>query len=145
MNCSVLPVLFNNSVYSRCFTEISVVLYTLLKEYVNFYSGGTIKYTGLLENGEYGLVSDAINTIVEIEKQIKDLKSLQDSYKENLLKEMEENNVLKIDTEELSISYVAPSTRETLDSKKLKEDLPDIYDLYVKFTDVKSSLRIKVK
>ena len=98
-----------------------------------------------LENGEYGLVSDAINTIVEIEKQIKDLKSLQDSYKENLLKEMEENNVLKIDTEELSISYVAPSTRETLDSKKLKEDLPDIYDLYVKFTDVKSSLRIKVK
>lgn len=98
-----------------------------------------------LENGEYGLVNDAINTIVEIEKQIKDLKALQDSYKENLLKEMEENNVLKIDTEELSISYVAPSTRETLDSKKLKEDLPDIYDLYVKFTDVKSSLRIKVK
>lgn len=98
-----------------------------------------------LENGEYGLVSDAINTIVEIEKQIKDLKALQDSYKENLLKEMEENNVLKVDTEELSISYVAPSTRETLDSKKLKEDLPDIYDLYVKFTDVKSSLRIKVK
>ena len=97
-----------------------------------------------LENGEYGLVSDAINTIVEIEKQIKDLKALQDGYKENLLKEME-NNVLKIDTEELSISYVAPSTRETLDSKKLKEDLPDIYDLYVKFTDVKSSLRIKVK
>ena len=98
-----------------------------------------------LENGEYGLVSDAINTIVEIEKQIKDLKALQDSYKENLLKEMEENNVLKVDTEELSISYVAPSTIETLDSKKLKEDLPDIYDLYVKFTDVKSSLRIKVK
>ena len=98
-----------------------------------------------LENGEYGLVSDAINTIVEIEKQIKDLKALQDSYKEKLLKEMEEKNVLKIDTEELSISYVAPSTRETLDSKKLKEDLPDIYDLYVKFTDVKSSLRIKVK
>lgn len=98
-----------------------------------------------LENGEYGLVSDAINTIVEIEKQIKDLKALQDGYKENLLKEMEENNVLKVDTEELSISYVAPSTRETLDSKKLKEDLPDIYDLYVKFTDVKSSLRIKVK
>ena len=98
-----------------------------------------------LENGEYGLVSDAINTIVEIEKQIKDLKALQDSYKEKLLKEMEENNVLKVDTEELSISYVAPSTRETLDSKKVKEDLPDIYDLYVKFTDVKSSLRIKVK
>lgn len=98
-----------------------------------------------LENGEYGLVSDAINTIVEIEKQIKDLKALQDSYKEKLLKEMEENNVLKVDTEKLLISYVAPSTRETLDSKKLKEDLPDIYDLYVKFTDVKSSLRIKVK
>lgn len=25
----------------------------LLKDYINFYSGGTIKYTGLLENGEY--------------------------------------------------------------------------------------------
>ena len=96
-----------------------------------------------LENGEYGLVSDAINTIVEIEKQIKDLKALQDSYKENLLKEMEENNVLKVDTEKLLISYVAPSTRETLDSKKLKEEEPELAKKFTKTSNVSASVRLE--
>lgn len=44
-----------------------------LSDYINFYSGGTIKYTGLLENGEYGqnnkseiIKFDHMNNINEI-------------------------------------------------------------------------------
>lgn len=98
-----------------------------------------------LENGEYGLVAETVNTILDIENKIKELKALQDGYKETLLKAMEENNVIKIDNDNLLVTYIAPTQRETLDSKTLKEELPDIYDSYVKFTDVKSSIRIKIK
>ena len=98
-----------------------------------------------LENGEYGLVKDAVDTITTIENEIKKLKELQDNYKEQLLKVMEENDILKIEIPELTITRKAPTTRETLDSKALKEDMPEIYDEYVKISDVKGSITIKLK
>ena len=98
-----------------------------------------------LENGEYGLVKDAVDTITTIENEIKKLKEMQDNYKEQLLKVMEENDILKIDIPELTITRKAPTTRETLDSKALKADMPEIYDEYVKISDVKGSITIKVK
>ncbi len=98
-----------------------------------------------LENGKYGLVKDAVDTITTIENEIKKLKEMQDNYKEQLLKVMEENDILKIEIPELTITRKAPTTRETLDSKALKADMPEIYDEYVKISDVKGSITIKVK
>ena len=45
----------------------------------------------------------------------------------------------------LEVTYIAPSDRESFDSKKLREDNPDLYDEYVKMNPVKSSVRIKLK
>lgn len=98
-----------------------------------------------LENGKYGLVKDAVDTITTVENEIKKLKEMQDNYKEQLLKVMEENDILKIEIPELTITRKAPTTRETLDSKALKADMPEIYDEYVKISDVKGSITIKVK
>ena len=98
-----------------------------------------------LDNGEYGLVKDAVNTITSIENEIKKLKEMQDNYKEQLLKAMEDNDILKIDIPELTITRKAPTTRESLDTKALKEELPEIYDTYVKISPVKGSITIKVK
>ena len=98
-----------------------------------------------LENGEFGLVKDAVDTIISIETEIKKLKEMQDNYKEVILKGMEENDILKIDIPELTITRKAATTRETLDTKQLRADMPEIYDEYVKITDVKGSITIKVK
>lgn len=98
-----------------------------------------------LENGKYGLVKDAVDTITTVENEIKKLKEMQDNYKEQLLKVMEENDILKIEIPELTITRKAPTTRETLDSKALKADMPEIYDEYVKISDVKGSITIKLK
>ena len=98
-----------------------------------------------IENGEIGLLQDAVTTITTIEKEIKRLKEMQDDYKEQLLKAMEENNILKFDIPELTITRKEPTLRESLDSKSLKNDLPDIYDTYCKISNVKGSLTIKVK
>ena len=98
-----------------------------------------------LDNGEYGLASDVIVTIMAIENEIKKLKELQDNYKEQLLRDMEENEVLKIDIPELTITRKMATTRESLDTKLLRAEQPDIYDEYVRISDVKGSITIKVK
>lgn len=98
-----------------------------------------------LEDGKYGLVQDAIDTITTIENQIKELKGMQDTYKERLLNLMEEYGVKEIDIPELKITRKFATTRETLNGKKLRAEHPDLYDAYVEITDVKGSITIKVK
>lgn len=101
--------------------------------------------TGAVTEIRYWLSPETSNKIAEIEKQMKALKEQEEELKQRILNEMESKNIIKLDTQDLTITYVAPTQRETLDSKLLREELPDIYDSYVKFTDVKGSIRIKVK
>lgn len=98
-----------------------------------------------VENGNVALVEDAVRTIVEIENMIKGLKAKKDEYTATLLEAMEANDIKKFDNEKLTITYIAPSDRETFDSKKFKEEHQDLYDEYVSMSKVKSSIRIKVK
>ena len=83
--------------------------------------------------------------IAEFERMANEIKAKEDALKKAILEEMESKGLIKLDTDELVISYVAPTDRETLDTKTLKEELPDIYDTYVKISPVKSSIRIKLK
>ena len=83
--------------------------------------------------------------LVILDKQEKNIKEAKAKIMDKLLKEMEEKNITKIDTPILTINYIAPTERETFDSKKLREDNPSLYDEYVKFSGVKSSVRLKVK
>lgn len=83
--------------------------------------------------------------VAEFERMAKEVKTKEDELKKAILTEMESKGVIKLDTGALLISYVAPTDRETLDAKALKEELPDIYDTYVKISPVKSSIRIKLK
>lgn len=95
---------------------------------------------------ENNTLSESIEKqIVSIEKKIKKLKEQQDAMKAALIEAMEAKNLIKLETDKLVISYVAPSDRESFDSKKFREDNPDLYDEYVKISPVKSSIRIKVK
>ena len=83
--------------------------------------------------------------IADFEKQIKELKEQEEEIKQAIIEQMELNDVIKFDTDELTITYIAPTERETFDSKLFKEEHQDLYDEYIKMTPVKSSIRIKVK
>ena len=61
------------------------------------------------------------------------------------MEEMEAKNFIKIDTDVMTITYVAPTDREKFDSKRFREEHADLYDEYVSMIPVKSSIRIKVK
>ena len=60
-----------------------------------------------VENGIALLDPITSQKIAEFEKQIKILKELEDEVKESILKEMQDKNLIKIDTEELAINYIA--------------------------------------
>ena len=43
----------------------------------------------------------------------------------------------------MKLTYVSPSERKTIDSKKLKEEEPEIAKKFTKTTNVKASVRIE--
>lgn len=83
--------------------------------------------------------------LAEFERLAKDIKAKQDELKSRILAEMEEHGILKIETDELTITYIAPTSRETFDSKALRKDKPDLYDEYVRLSTISASVRMKVK
>lgn len=83
--------------------------------------------------------------IISLEKQAKEIKKQQDSMKAEILDAMQKYGVLKLDNEFLKIALVPEHDAEKFDSKKFKEENPDVYDLYAKISKVKPSIRITVK
>lgn len=95
---------------------------------------------------ELVLASDElIAEVLEVKLLEERLKAKKDNLTLSLMEEMQDKGIMKIETDDVVISYVAESERETFDSKKFREDYPDMYDEYVKFTTVKPSVRIKAK
>lgn len=93
----------------------------------------------------YQLADIITSELRMIDEEKKELKRKEDAIRETLLKEMEDKGIIKISDENISITYKAPTERETFRTKDFKKDLPDLYDTYVEFTPVKSSLVIKIK
>lgn len=65
--------------------------------------------------------------------------------REQIKQAMEENDIKKFDGDLVAITYVAPTTRTSFDSKRFAEERPGVYKKYLKTSEVKSSIRIKVK
>jgi predicted phage-related endonuclease len=83
--------------------------------------------------------------IADLKSKQENLENINKEIKEKILATMEENGEKKFENEFISITYVAPTTRTTVDSKKLKDEQPQIFEQYSKVSNVKSSVRIKVK
>ena len=93
----------------------------------------------------YQLADIITSELRMIDEEKKELKRKEDAIRETLLKEMEDKGIIKISDENISITYKAPTEKETFRTKDFKKDLPDLYDTYVEFTPVKRSLLIKIK
>ena len=86
------------------------------------------------------------DAIASMEKQIKTITAQRDELKEKMLEVMRENNCDKVEIDgKVLITRVAATTRESLDSKSLKADNPELYAKYVKTSPVKESLKITVR
>lgn len=74
----------------------------------------------------------------EAEERAKELRAM-------ILDEMEKQGVKTFDNDRIRLTYVAPQTRSTIDSARLKKDHPEIAEKYQKQTSVKASLKITLK
>lgn len=91
---------------------------------------------------------EAASTIKEIANLTLQKKKIEDQEKamrDKLKDAMEKYGVKSFETPEVKFVYVAPTSRTTIDSAKLKKDLPDVAAKYSKTSSVSASVKITVK
>lgn len=86
-----------------------------------------------------------INIITAIENQKKALEEKSKTMREQLLIAMERYAVKNFEHGTLSVTYVAPTTKTTIDATRLKKEQPEIAQKYTKISDIKASIRITIK
>lgn len=103
----------------------------------------------LISDVDLGVSEEELEDLTELmqEIEIKEyelnlMKEKVDKVKKNLYGTMEKEGIKTVDRGKLKITYVAPSTRTSVDSKKLQEKEPEIYKKYVKTTTVAGSIKI---
>lgn len=98
-----------------------------------------------VENGQVVVAQEIVNQIVNFKKEMLKMELLEKQLKEEIKQAMETNGVQSLEFGELKIKYRSASTRTSIDSTRLKKELPDIYEEYSKTSEVASSISISVE
>lgn len=85
---------------------------------------------------------DALERFSIAEKQIEMWKL---TNRQKIMDIMKANGVSTIDTGDVSFTYVSPHSQSRLDATAIKVKEPEIYEKYLKKTEVKESLRVNFK
>ena len=103
----------------------------------------------LISDVDLGVSEEELEDLTELmeeikakEDELKLMKEKVDKVKEILYGTMEKEGIKTVDRGNLKITYVAPSCRTSVDSKKLEKEEPEIYKKYVKTTTVAGSIKI---
>lgn len=109
-------------------------------------------YKGKIDTSDSLVSYSDMQTAVECARKLEDLMKtvdaiteMYDEVKGRIYETMLANNVDTIDREGLTITLKRPFTRNSIDSKKLAAELPDVYDKYAKTIEVKGNVTIKLK
>lgn len=90
-------------------------------------------------------LAEVESLIKTIEEQKKEAQARSESLRAAIMTAMKENAILSLNNDRMKITYVAPYSRTSVDSARLKKDRPEIYSEYQKSTTVKESLKITIK
>lgn len=100
------------------------------------------------ENTLVAMQTEAAAVITAIANLTLQKKKIEDQEKEmrvQLMAAMEKYGVKSFESDTVKFTYIAPTTRTTIDSKALKKDLPDVAAKYSKTSNVSASVKITVK
>lgn len=89
-----------------------------------------------------------VNKVALFEKELEKadrIKKELEKVKQNIKKHMIDNAIKSIDLPNTKITISSDSVRRSIDSNKLKEEMPEVYEKYQKETLVQGSLRITFK
>ena len=83
--------------------------------------------------------------LVNFEQMVKTIKAAEDELKAAIKAEMEARGLRKIESENLTITYVAPTDAEKFDKTRFRKEHPDLHDEYIRMTPVAGSIKIALK
>lgn len=83
--------------------------------------------------------------IIELKAKIKELETTEKAIKDTLYQKMYENDIKKIETLTMTATLVRPTKAKKLDSKALKENYPELFDLFSKEIERKGYVMLKEK
>lgn len=90
-------------------------------------------------------ISENEATLYALGKKIKELTDEYETLKADVLAKMQEHGDKSFDTGNILITYVAPTIRESFDSKKFKEENAELYGKYMKQSDTKPTLKLTLR
>lgn len=99
------------------------------------------------EENTLPVTNETIFQIIDIERQLSEAKAQEDALKKGLLELMQKFDVKSFKNSEILLTRVIPSSEPsfTIDSAKLKQEMPEIYEKYKKKKATPSeSIRIKI-
>ena len=97
-----------------------------------------------VKDNKISVAAETIKKLRKLEQTRLEAEMLMKELKEELIETMESNGITDgFEINGLKVIYKKPSTRTTLDSKKVKEELPEIFEKYSKTSEVKSSVSLE--
>jgi hypothetical protein len=83
--------------------------------------------------------------IAGFKKDLEERQVKEEEIRKALKESMIEMNVKKFENDVILINYIASTTKKTIDTTKLKEEKPELWEEYSKTSEVSDSIRIKIK
>lgn len=99
----------------------------------------------VVANNEVRELLDLEEYISSLQAEIKQLQNHQEELKTAIMDAMKKADLKSIDNEKVKITYIAPSTRKSIDTTLLKEKYPEIAEELTKETSTKEGLKITIR
>lgn len=96
-------------------------------------------------DGAMIVAPNAMEIVHDMEVQITRLSRERDKYRDALLEGMEEYGIKKAETDDLVITYVAPTEKCSIDTKKLWAEYKDVAFACERISPVKATVKIKTR
>lgn len=97
-----------------------------------------------VEEGQVVVAQEIVNKIIEFNKAKKEMEYQEQLLKEGLMEAMNKVGITKFIINGLSATIKSGTTRTSVDSKRLKEECPEIYEAYSKTSEVKPSITLTI-
>ena len=96
-----------------------------------------------VNNGEIEVAQEILSELKRMNDIKAELEMKEKEVKQAVLEAMEENGVKSFNSDVVRITYIAPTTRMSVDTNALKEQ--GLYDAFSKASHVKASVRMEYK
>lgn len=98
-----------------------------------------------LDSNQIELIREASSIIEKAKLELANAEKQIDNVKQAILEAMENNGIKTFENDYFKITYIAPIEKTSVDTAKLKKELPEIANKYQKTTTQKASVRITLK